>query len=95
LATKILIKMPRDGSHFLCRWLWLTKEKRLLDLASALALDGPHTERSVSLLRVLMRKSLGNKLPQHYRDPAGPPEFPLGGSRPVDKPGTMLSPATP
>jgi hypothetical protein len=87
-------KMPRDGNHFLCRWLWLTKEKRLLDLATALALDGPHTERSISLLRVLLKKSLGNKLPQRYRDPAGPPEFPLGALAPdlikLAKAGTML-----
>lgn len=96
-GDKDTIKMPRDGNHFLCRWLWLTKEKRLLDLASALALDGPHTERSVSLLRVLIKQSLGNKLPQRYRDPAGPPEFPLGVLTPdvikQAKPGTMLSPS--
>jgi len=36
-GDKDVIKMPRDGNHFLCRWLWLTKEKRLLDLATALA----------------------------------------------------------
>jgi hypothetical protein len=88
-------KLARDGSHFLCRWFWLTKEKVLLDLANALTLDGPTTERCILLLRILMRKHLGNKVPQHYRDPAGPVEVnydtdaPASGSS-VAKPGTML-----
>lgn len=86
-------KMARDGSHFLCRWFWLTKEKVLLDLASTLTLDGPTTQRCILLLRILMRKSLGNKVPQHYRDPAGPVEVNFDTDAPaaVTSSGTMLS----
>lgn len=89
-------KLTRDGSHFICRWFWLTKEKRLLDLASTLTLDGPTTERCILLLRILMRKSLGNKVPQRYRDPAGPVEVnydedaPIASAAAPAKSGTML-----
>lgn len=68
-------KLPRDGRHFLCRHMWLTKEKRLVDLAVAAVLDGDQVQRSISLLRGLIKKSYGNKAPANYKDPAGPNDF--------------------
>jgi hypothetical protein len=74
-------KLPRDGRHFVCRNMWLTKEKRLLDLAVASVLDGEQRQRAMQLLRSLLKKSLGAKVPSAYKDPAGPFEVAVDDSR--------------
>jgi hypothetical protein len=67
-------KLPRDGRHFVCRHVWLKNEKRLLDLAVASVLDAgdQSRQRSMHVLRSLLKKSLGSKIPSSYEDPAGP-----------------------
>jgi hypothetical protein len=80
-GTSSVPKLPRDGRHFVCRNMWLTGEKRLLDLAVASVLDGEQRQRAMQLLRSLLKKSLGAKVPSAYKDPAGPFEVVIDDAR--------------